>query len=591
MNTTKPLSGFIEIYLPYLLLWLASFVCFNFILDYVFFFQEKSGLFLTSLDYFLSHLNRPGGVMMYLSECLTSFYYFPLAGVLILSTIIVFTAFLVHLIQNQLSGLKSSSLPLLAGGTLLFLHSEYHFLLFNSFGILLQLVAFYLALKTDHLLKGWLPVFLFPLWYFLTGSLSSIFIVQYTIYPIIKKEKRAFVQVAALWFLIVAFVYFAKEYLFYFSLRDLLSYPFKISKSESQSVIYFALGGVLMLLPLIHLFNPDFLRKKQFSGVYFKLGIPVLIIAASLLLVSKQVNIKDRHYFQVEKLFYQEKYDEIIEYNRKYPSTNILTSFLNNISLSETGKLNEMLFQFPQSADAKTLFLPWDLAAEILKRGGYFYYEIGMINEAHRWAYENMVMNGYTPEGLKMLIKTELIDGNLQMANKYIDLLGESLFYRKDAAKFRELASDNSNVDRDPELGSKRKFKLKDDFFVLADDPILNLAAVVKSNPENRKALEYEMAFFLLKKDFKGIISNLALYEKSSINYLPMNVEEAVVAYKTLGIGDDAIVDRLNIRSETIDRFTSYLQTFKQFGNNKAAAQEALYKGFGNTFWYYIFYK
>jgi len=86
-------------------------------------------------------------------------------------------------------------------------------------------------------------------------------------------------------------------------------------------------------------------------------------------------------------------------------------------------------------------------------------------------------------------------------------------------------------------------------------------------------------------------VNALTLYENARDEYLPINIEEAIVAYKTLGIGDDAIVDQLNIRPETIDRFTSYLQTFKQFGSNKAAAQEALYKGFGNTFWYYIFYK
>ncbi len=49
------------------------------------------------------------------------------------------------------------------------------------------------------------------------------------------------------------------------------------------------------------------------------------------------------------------------------------------------------------------------MAGEILNRGGYFYYTIGMINEAHRWAFENMVMKGLSPEGLKMLIKTEII--------------------------------------------------------------------------------------------------------------------------------------------------------------------------------------
>ena len=51
-----------------------------------------------------------------------------------------------------------------------------------------------------------------------------------------------------------------------------------------------------------------------------------------------------------------------------------------------------------------------------------------MINEANRWAYEYMVMRGNTPEGLNMLIKTELINGNYAVAEKFIYILDQSVF-------------------------------------------------------------------------------------------------------------------------------------------------------------------
>jgi hypothetical protein len=584
----KPISKIIVIYLPYLLLGLASFSFFYFLFDYIFFYQEKEGLFLTSSEYFFKHFNRPGGLLMYLSEFLTAFYYFPFAGAIILSTLIVVAALLVQQILKYCSGENAFLLPFLAGGILFYLHSDYHFLLFNSLGIVLQLASFYLVLRSDRFLNGWLPVILFPFWYFATGSLAFIFALQFSLYLILKKERQAGIQVAIFWLFVLLFVFFSNEFFFYFGLKDLLSYPFNTSAIDWRLRIYFALAAVLILLPLMKI---NLLQKKYFSGFRVRLALPILFISASVLLVIKQMNPKDKSYFHVEKLFYQDKFDEIIDYNLKNPSTNILTGYLNNLALSERGKLTEMLFQFPQSADAKTLFLPWDMAGEVLKRGGYFYYSIGMINEAHRWAYENMVMNGNSPEGLKMLIKTELISGNLAMAGKYIDMLGKSLFYRKDAAKFQKLAVDSGAFDQNPELVAKRRLKLKDDFFVLADKPLINLEAVIKSNPENRIALEYELAFLLLKKDFNGLVNVLSFYRSTFDQYLPLHVEEAVVAYKTLGIGDAAVIETLNIRPETIDRFTSYLQTLKQFGNNKAAAQQALYKSFGDTFWYYIFYK
>jgi hypothetical protein len=100
------------------------------------------------------------------------------------------------------------------------------------------------------------------------------------------------------------------------------------------------------------------------------------------------------------------------------------------------------------------------MVGEILKRGGYFYYSVGMINEAHRWAFENMVMKGHTPGDLEMLIKTELINGNYAMASKYISQFGNTMFYRKDAREFRKFLFNDAAVEADPELGVKRETKL-----------------------------------------------------------------------------------------------------------------------------------
>ena len=50
-----------------------------------------------------------------------------------------------------------------------------------------------------------------------------------------------------------------------------------------------------------------------------------------------------------------------------------------------------------------------------------------------------MVMKGQSPEGLKMLIKTDLINGNYKVASAYISILKRTLFYRKDAKRFEKL--------------------------------------------------------------------------------------------------------------------------------------------------------
>ncbi len=591
MTITNPKIRFAVTHLPHLILFLSSFVCFYFYLDYVFFYQEKSGLFLLSSDNFSAHLNRPGGLLMYFSEFLTAFYYYPLAGAFILASTISGSAFLTMKILQHYSGNDALFLPFVVGGVLFSFQAGYPVFLFNSLGVLLQLFAFYLVIKSEKLLKGWLPVVLFPLWYFATGSLALIFALQFTLHLLLKKESQRWVKLAAFWVLALVFLYFSEKFIFYFSLKELLVYPFQPALPDFSHRIFFTVIALLVLLPFSSFLKPKFLHERFFSGIIFRLAVPFLLITASVLIIFKQIDAKDRNYFRVEKLFYQGNYSGVIEYNRQHPSANILTNFLTNVALNESNQLTEKLFQFRQSPDGKTLFLPWKMETEVLKRGGYFYYSIGMINEAQRWAYENMVMKGLTPEGLKMLIKTELINGNYKMAEKYIWKLNQTLFYRKDARNFEKFLAGDAVVNSDPELGEKRKIKVRNDFFVLSDEPLLNLEGVLKTDSLNRKALEYKAASLLLKKDIKGLIKIIPLYQDFHSDYLPRYIEEAAVAYKMLQMGDATALENLKFRPATIDQFSSYIKTLGQFGNNKSAAQSDLFKRFGDTFWYYIFYR
>jgi hypothetical protein len=263
---------------------------------------------------------------------------------------------------------------------------------------------------------------------------------------------------------------------------------------------------------------------------------------------------------------------------------------LNNIALCETGQLNDRLFQFRQSADGNTLFLKWEMIGEVLKRGGYFYYTIGMVNEAQRWAFENMVMKGQTPEGLKMLIRTELINGNYKMASKYIGLLRNTFFYNKEAKAFEKLLFNDEAIESDRELGEKRDGKIETDFFSITDDPYVNIERVLAMDTLNKKAFEYKIAFRLLKKDYQHIADFLPQFESHGFNKIPMLVGEAVIANSSLNAKPIPYLRRLSIDSQTEARWMQFLQTFQANGNNLKTAERALRKDFRNTCWYYSFY-
>jgi hypothetical protein len=214
-----------------------------------------------------------------------------------------------------------------------------------------------------------------------------------------------------------------------------------------------------------------------------------------------------------------------------------------------------------------------------------------MINEAHRWAFENMVMDGHTPEGLKLLIRTELINGNYQMASKYISLLDKTFFYKKEARAFEKFLFNDTAVESDPQLGSKRKNKIRSDFFAITDNPIINVERILFNDTLCRKAFEYRIAFSLIKKDFKLITAMLPEFEKLGYTRLPVHVEEAVMAISLADSGRLPQMGNLKISKASETRWTQFLTLFQQYGSNPRAAEPALRSQFGNTFWYWAFYK
>lgn len=588
MNQLKKSNISFFSFLPYLILFASVFIFFSFFADYAAFYQEKLTLFVFSGDYLAGHLNQPGSLLVYISDLLTSFYYYPAAGAAIVGIVICLLVFLVSKITGILTGSDPIVIPLFFAAVFFYFHTNYQYLLFNSLGLLIQLAIFYLAIRY---LKGWPSIIIFPVLYLITGGFSWVFILMYSLHFSISSLKKEWYKILLLWLTSFLMIFILKEYLLFRSAETLLTYPFTDAGAGFQSRLFLAFTGLIIILPLISRIRIPPFSKYKIKGINGKL-IPSVVLLIVITTVSiLRFDNKTRQYFIVERLFCQGKYDEVIDFNKKNQSNNILTIYLNNIALCETGKLNDQLFQFRQNPEGQTLFLKWEMSGEILRRGGYFYYTIGVINEAQRWAYENMIMKGLSPEDLKMLIKTEMVNGNYEVAAKYISILKRTLFYRNEAKAWEKLLFNDSAVESDPQLGLKRKEKIQHDFFSITDDPYINVERILSYDSLNRKAFEYKLAFMLLKKDYMGIAAQLEGLGRYGFTNIPVHIQEAAEAYKTLNLGPLSNQGTLRPDPRTAQKFNQFLQTFQQYGNNLKSAEPALRQKFGDTFWYYSFYR
>ncbi|MCF0197992.1 MAG: hypothetical protein HUK02_01535 [Bacteroidaceae bacterium] len=109
--------------------------------------------------------------------------------------------------------------------------------------------------------------------------------------------------------------------------------------------------------------------------------------------------------------------------------------------------------------DPAQLIMPENTTRLVRRHLMSLYYYIGYVYGAQVQAFEyNEPSEGMMcPEALKLLVKTNMIQGHYAVAEKYLRYLEHTLFYRSWAKQYRALLYDDAAVEADPELGPRRQ--------------------------------------------------------------------------------------------------------------------------------------
>jgi hypothetical protein len=313
-----------------------------------------------------------------------------------------------------------------------------------------------------------------------------------------------------------------------------------------------------------------------------------LVLCMTVVLLVNGYNSQNARVINLEKLVFQGKWNDAIEFHEKYPSENMIGQYFYNIALSESGQLCDRLFHGRQDFGTGSLFLPW--SSEHINWGAYSFYAIGLINEAQRWAYEEMVVYGPRPQNMKLLVKSSLINGKYTLAEKYTAILKNTLFYNSWAKEYEKLIGDSTGIKSHPDLGKKVKILPRSDFFVFLESPEQNLPILVDETPANKEAFEYLMSWLLLSKEVETLVNNIRLMKKIGYTRIPRHIEEAImIYYNSQGVFPD--LGGLSVSNETVLRFEQYFGAYKKARQNPGTMKEKMQKQFGNTFWYYFHFK
>lgn len=332
-----------------------------------------------------------------------------------------------------------------------------------------------------------------------------------------------------------------------------------------------------VLVPSLSAFLFPEIQKKKYLFIGTLLMGTVYLTGTFYFFVHTY-NMREHLLLQADKEVKNQHWEKVMAYCKRYRGENQLVSYFYNMALQHSGRMAYDLFLTPQRMGVQGLYLPWKSDSRQSEYGHYIYEQLGYLNEAHRWAFEALVVTGETAPILDNLIRYNIANGRPAVAMRFVRVLEQSLFYRKKAQEYEKIIQEKGSIElKALPHDEKEKIRFAN---VLNIGP--ELTYICDRDSSNQMAFEYLMSHLLLSNKIPRFVENLNRIQAFSYTPFPPIYEEALLTYR-LEVGEE-ICNQLpfSISQETERRFQQYHSLYQK------GQQEELKRQFANTYWYYL---
>lgn len=228
------------------------------------------------------------------------------------------------------------------------------------------------------------------------------------------------------------------------------------------------------------------------------------------------------------------------------------------------------------------------------------YLHHGMPNYAYRWCMEVQVDMGFNVGHLKIMVLSSILSGENKIAEKYLNILSHTLFYKEWAEHYRPLARNPKLIGKYPELANIHELYTHLPNLCDSDDGICENYLIhyfsnsynVKSKYFQEMALAYALMTKNIKKFWPHYIQYLEYHKGEEISKI---YKQAICIYndlepqstpdpKTFGIEFDPAI------KEQYTKFDDQTQNLLKVGLPEDAIARQTKAEFGNTFWWVYYF-
>lgn len=554
--------------------------------------------FYTTTSFIADMVSMPCGFVGYIASMMQSCFAMPWLGALLL------TLLLVALAESMRRVFKVSAawsgLCLVPSFMLILNYTEVGYMLWLvktpalAFTMPLgMLISIGLTATTMVFHKLWIKLVLIVLyatvgyWLFgLFGLLACLFVVLPIITEAIRTRQWKHLSII-LGILLLALVLPRVMYgqgLFTMRVQDIYvaGLPDYVWNDAERYLYYPALVAIAFCLLLS---TTLFTQKNIVCLIVSLIG---MIVAAICLF---NYTYRDSNFFDTleqKQALEQGNYERVLDIARtaETPPTRIQV-MLTREALWQTGQAGDKMFAYPDGDTPCNS--PRKFQYMRLLCGRLFYYLEGKVNYAYRWCMEDMVEYGRRPDYLCYMTKCALVNGEWKLADKYLDALDHTLWYKDFATKYRTYVTDHSLVSKDKEMATIKPLLRYND--VLDGDggmiELFILNSYAYSTGGSREIVERALMNSLIIKNLDNFWYRFMALLPGWNGHIPVHFQEAALMVAQLQGGVDT--SKLPIDNAIRERFAQLVEKSGQNGDNASNAY-LLKPEFGDTYWYYYFF-
>ena len=259
-----------------------------------------------------------------------------------------------------------------------------------------------------------------------------------------------------------------------------------------------------------------------------------------------------------------------------------------NLALFRLGRAGNEMYQYREGgARPNAPFL-----VRLSHVGGKaLYYHYGQENYCYRWCMEDGVVFGWRVEYLKYMAKTSIVNGDYQVARKYLNLLKQTLFHKAWATKYEALLNHPETIPAHPEFQPilamlPEENSLNTDLNVIE---MFLLKTFAYSNSDNPYRQEQCLIAALQMKDIGLFWPRFFKYATLHPDiHMPRHYQEAAYLYGHLEHQVD--ISHMPFDEEVKESYRRFMEFTQQCsGMTEEQMAEAFRPQFGNTFYYFYF--